>query len=124
MGTKLSSIIIAKETLLSELSSKPLAVDTYNLLYQFITTIRQQDGTPLQDSKGNTTSHLSGLFFRVTKLMNNNIKLAFVFDGTPPEMKTEELNRRKELRESLSRLSCSLLFLCFYFLSLVGSLRN
>ncbi|MEK6916284.1 MAG: flap endonuclease-1 [Nanoarchaeota archaeon] len=103
MGTNLSTIITSKETMLSELSSKPLAVDTYNLLYQFITTIRQPDGTPLQDSKGNITSHLSGLFFRITKLMNNNIKLAFVFDGVPPDMKKEELDRRKEIKQDAQR---------------------
>ena len=103
MGTNLSTIITSKETMLSELSSKPLAVDTYNLLYQFITTIRQPDGTPLQDSKGNITIHLSGLFFRITNLMNNNIKLAFVFDGVPPDMKKEELDRRKEIKQDAQR---------------------
>ncbi|AJF61441.1 flap endonuclease-1 [archaeon GW2011_AR15] len=103
MGTNLSTIIVSKEITLSDLSGKPLAVDAYNLLYQFITTIRQPDGTPLMDSKGNITSHLSGLFFRVTKLMNSNIKLAFVFDGKPPELKKEEIERRKEVKQDAQR---------------------
>src|SRR3989338_7634216 len=103
MGTNLSTIIVSKEITLSDLSGKPLAVDAYNLLYQFITTIRQPDGTPLMDSKGNITSHLSGLFFRVTKLMNSNIKLAFVFDVKPPELKKEEIERRKEVKQDAQR---------------------
>lgn len=39
------------------------AVDGNNALYQFLTTIRQPDGTPLMDREGRVTSHLSGIFF-------------------------------------------------------------
>ena len=96
MGTQLGAIIVSKEISLEKLSNKKLVVDTYNILYQFLTTIRQQDGSLLTDSKGRVTSHLSGLFFRITNLMKNNIKLTFVFDGKPPELKKEE-------RENLKR---------------------
>jgi flap endonuclease-1 len=66
------------------------------MLYQFVTTIRQADGTPLKDSKGNVTSHLIGLFSRTTNLIQKNIKLVFVFDGEVNELKKKELARRKE----------------------------
>ncbi|MBN2368137.1 flap endonuclease-1 [Candidatus Woesearchaeota archaeon] len=103
MGTQLSSIITAKEISVEDLRSKKLAIDSFNLLYQFLSTIRQRDGTPLKDSYGNITSHLSGLFFRTTKLMKEGIKLAFVFDGKAPELKREERERRKELKEEAMR---------------------
>jgi flap endonuclease-1 len=99
MGTKLSPIITAKEITIADLSGKKLAVDSFNMLYQFLTTIRQQDGSPLTNSKGKITSHISGLFFRTTKLMRENIKLAFVFDGVSPELKKEERQRRNELKK-------------------------
>ena len=75
MGIKIKDITEPKKIEISELSNKILAVDTFNILYQFITTIRQPDGTPLQDKNGNVTSHLIGLFSRTTKLMLNKIKL-------------------------------------------------
>ena len=88
---------------MNELNNKKLAVDSFNLLYQFITTIRQADGTLLTNSQGKVTSHISGLFFRVAKLLKNNIKLVFVFDGVAPDLKTKERNRRKQLKQDAQR---------------------
>ncbi len=103
MGTQLGAIIIAKETSIEELSNKKYAVDSFNMLYQFLTTIRQQDGSLLTDSRGRITSHLSGLFFRATSLMKSDLKLAFVFDGVAPELKKEERERRQELKQEAQR---------------------
>ncbi len=99
MGTQLDTILTPKEISLSFLVNKRLAVDSFNMLYQFLSNIRQQDGSLLMDSKGRVTSHLSGLFFRTTNLLKNDIKLAFVFDGKPPELKKEERERRAEIKQ-------------------------
>ena len=98
MGTAITSILISEKTTLQKFSGKVFAVDSYNILYQFLSTIRQRDGTPLMDSKGNITSHLSGLFFRTTKLMQQGLKLVFVFDGEVPKLKNAERERRKGLK--------------------------
>jgi flap endonuclease-1 len=103
MGTKLSSIIPSKEISIEDLKGKKLVVDAFNMLYQFLTTIRQRDGSLLTNSKGKVTSHLSGLFFRISKLMKQDIKLAFVFDGKPPELKKQERQRRAEIKKSAER---------------------
>ncbi len=66
------------------------------MLYQFLTTIRQQDGSLLTDKKGRVTSHLIGLISRVTNFLGKKLKLVFVFDGEAPELKYKELQRRKE----------------------------
>ncbi|MEM2131621.1 MAG: flap endonuclease-1 [Candidatus Woesearchaeota archaeon] len=99
MGVNLDSLIIKKEINIEELNGKKFAVDSFNMLYQFLTTIRQPDGSLLTDSKGRITSHLSGLFFRISALMKNNIKLIFVFDGISPELKKEEKERRQEIKK-------------------------
>jgi len=80
------------------------AVDTYNTLYQFLTTIRQPDGTPLMDSRGRVTSHLSGLLFRTQNLVNRGIRPVFVFDGTPPLMKEATLAERSRVRDRAGEL--------------------
>ncbi len=64
MGIQISEIIPKKEINLSDLKGKTIAIDAYVTLYQFLTTIRQPDDTPLQNKEGNITSHLSGLFYR------------------------------------------------------------
>jgi flap endonuclease-1 len=98
MGIAITELLSKKEIKLEELNNKTIAVDASNWIYQFLTTIRQRDGTPLMDSKGNITSHLTGIFTRTAKLIKNNIKLIYVFDGKIPEFKHQEVQRRKELK--------------------------
>ncbi len=104
MGVAFKDIITGKEITIEELKGNVLAVDSYNVLYQFLTTIRARDGTVLMDSKGNVTSHLVGLFNRTTKLMSEGLKLAFVFDGKPPKLKEKERKRRKEAKIEAGKL--------------------
>jgi len=98
MGIAFKDLLISKEISIDELKNKVLVVDSYNLLYQFITTIRSRDGSLLTDSKGNVTSHLVGLFSRTSKLLEKGLKLAFVFDGKPPRLKDVEREKRKTLK--------------------------
>lgn len=99
MGVNIADLLQKKELTLEQLSGKVIAVDAHLFLYQFLTTIRQRDGAPLMDSKNNITSHLSGLFSRSVKLMQKGIQLAYVFDGKAPELKQQERERRKALKQ-------------------------
>ena len=74
------------------------AIDGNNALYQFLTIIRQPDGTPLMDREGRVTSHLSGLFFRTATLMEKGIRPVYVFDGKPPELKARTIEERRAVR--------------------------
>ncbi|MBW2977266.1 flap endonuclease-1 [Candidatus Woesearchaeota archaeon] len=98
MGLNIKDLLISKEIEFEGFKGKTLIVDSFNVLYQFITTIRQRDGTPLKDSRGNVTSHLTGLFSRTSNLIQKGIKLGFVFDGKPPEFKRKERERRISLK--------------------------
>ncbi len=99
MGLNIREIIPRKEIELSELKGKTICVDAFNTLYQFLSSIRQPDGTPLMDRKKRITSHLSGIFYRNIALLGNGIKLIYVFDGVPPENKFKTFKSRQEGRE-------------------------
>ncbi|MEM4577144.1 MAG: flap endonuclease-1 [Candidatus Nezhaarchaeales archaeon] len=99
MGVDLKDLIPRTTIPLSALSSKIVAIDAYNALYQFLSTIRQPDGTPLKDSSGRVTSHLSGLLYRTVNLLEVGVKPVYVFDGKPPEIKEMEILRRKKVKE-------------------------
>src|SRR3989338_6598144 len=103
MGLAINDLIPRTEITLDDLKHKTFAIDSFNLLYQFLTTIRGQDGTLLQDSEGNVTSHLVGLFSRITNLMQKDMKFIFVFDRKPPVLKLEERERRKELKREAEK---------------------
>ncbi len=107
MGVNLRDLIPDKVKIIIEdlkaLRGKAIVIDGYNALYQFLTAIRQPDGTPLMDSQGRITSHLSGLFYRTINIMEHGIKPAYVFDGKPPEMKAKEIERRKKIKEDATK---------------------
>jgi flap endonuclease-1 len=103
LGVNLSDLIEKKEISLNELSGKKIGIDTYNMLYQFLASIRGPDGLPLADSNGNTTSHLVGLFYRTSKFIEEGIKPVYVFDGKPSQLKSETLRKRSEIRTDASK---------------------
>ncbi len=98
MGVNLSDIVMAHEISLKDLKGRVIAIDAYNSLYQFLSIIRQPDGTPLRDSKGRVTSHLSGLLYRTANYMAEGIKPVYVFDGRPPELKMRTIQERMHVR--------------------------
>jgi flap endonuclease-1 len=99
MGVSLSGLVSAREISLEDLRGKRIAIDANNTLYQFLSTIRDKlTGEPLRDSRGEITSHLSGLFYRTAKLLENGIEPVYVFDGEPPEFKRETLENRIQVR--------------------------
>ena len=89
-------IVPRKEISIQELKGKVIAVDAFNAIYQFLSSIRQYDGTPLMDKQGRVSSHLSGLFYRNIALLSEGIKLVYVFDGKPPKLKFSTNEYRKE----------------------------
>ncbi|MBI2105872.1 flap endonuclease-1 [Candidatus Woesearchaeota archaeon] len=99
MGVKLPGVLPVKTISWDDLKGKKIGVDSSNSLYQFLSSIRQKDGTPLMDSKGHVTSHLSGIFHRSLNLMQKGIKLVYIFDGKPPELKYQTQKERRERKE-------------------------
>lgn len=100
MGVNLTPIIKKKVVDLPYLSGKMLAFDANNVLYQFLALIRTRGGIPLTDKNGNITSHVTGLAFRATRLLcDYNIRLVYVFDGTPPQLKMTEIQKRREIKK-------------------------
>jgi flap endonuclease-1 len=99
MGLNIRDIIPRRELETSEVREKILCVDAFNALYQFLSTIRQPDGTPLMDNKKRITSHLSGVFYRNINLLDEGIKLVYVFDGRAPELKAKTHKKRQDVRD-------------------------
>ena len=70
MGVVLTPIIPAAADRAARTCARRCSrLDGNGELYQFLALIRLRDGTPLRDASGRTTSYLSGLFFRTTRLL-------------------------------------------------------
>jgi flap endonuclease-1 len=101
MGVSLSGIVNAREIEFEELRGRAIAIDAYNTIYQFLSSIRDRmTGEPLRDSNGRVTSHLSGLFYRTSRMLEAGIDPVFVFDGKPPEFKQDTIAARQEIRDN------------------------
>lgn len=99
MGVDISSLLQPHEIDLKVLNGRMVAVDAFNVIYQFLSNIREYDGSPLKDNNGNITSHLSGLFYRNVSLTESGIILIYVFDGKPHPLKDKTIKERIALKE-------------------------
>lgn len=103
MGVKLGDIVDARKISISDLAGEIVAFDGNNILYQFLSIIRGRDGQPLKDRQGRVTSHLSGLMYRNSNLMEAGIKIVYVFDGRPHRFKSTVLERRRKTRQKAKK---------------------
>lgn len=98
MGVKLGGLVEARNVAIEDLAGRALALDGHNILYQFLAIIRGRGGEPLRDREGRVTSHLSGLIYRNSNLIEAGIRIAYVFDGKPHQFKMDVLRGRGEAR--------------------------
>lgn len=99
MGLDIKQLCIREKTNLESFSSKIVAIDAYNAIYQFLSIIRGPDGLPLTDFSGRITSHMTGLLYRNINFLSLGIKPVYVFDGRPPSLKSAEIERRKQIKK-------------------------
>ncbi len=82
MQAKLINKIIY-EFMISTISSKKINGEG-NMLFE------------MRDKDGNMTGHLNGFIYKTLNMLETGIKPIYVFDGIAPEMKRNELKKRKE----------------------------
>lgn len=103
MGVDIGDLFKKDKISLNDLHDRVIVIDAHNVLHQFLSIIRQRDGTPLKDSKGQITSHLSGLFYRTANLIEARIRPVYVFDGEPHLLKARTLQQRRERKEQAEK---------------------
>lgn len=107
MGVKLSELVPKREISFEFLKDKVVGIDFSNACYQFLSSIRQPDGTPLTDSKKRITSHLMGAFNRFSNLISQGIRPVIIFDGKPPKEKIlaqeERAYRKRQAQEKFEQ---------------------
>ncbi|XP_072182130.1 uncharacterized protein [Diadema setosum] len=83
---------VKQEVCVQALEGKVIAVDLAIWLVESqVTGLKVMQGKVLKP-------HLRNLFFRVSNFLRLGVQLVFVIDGTPPELKWEEVSRRVQAR--------------------------
>jgi len=98
MGVKFRDIVSPDNIKFQDLESKIVALDAANVIYQFLSSIRQPDGTPLMDQNRNITSHFSGILYRTSSLIEKGIKPVYIFDGVSDVLKKGTQDKRREIK--------------------------
>ena len=83
---------------LYHLSGKIVAIDTSLFMYQYLMNIRH-NGELMKNSNGKVISHIYGMFFKIANYLSLNITPIFIFDGKPPDEKSNVIKERKEKAE-------------------------
>lgn len=96
MGVDLGELFTKEPCAFEDFKDRVVVLDGYNILHQFLSSIRQRDGTPLKDSHGRITSHLSGLLYRTANMIHAKIRPVYVFDGQPHPLKARTIQQRRE----------------------------
>jgi flap endonuclease-1 len=99
MGVKIRDLFKEEQISFKDLKDRVIVVDAYNVLHQFLASIRGRDGSPLKNSRGEITSHLTGLFHRTANMVEAKIRPVYAFDGKPHPLKAKTLQERKERKE-------------------------
>lgn len=78
---------------LYKLTGKRVAVDASLIIYQQL--LNTPNGKLFTNNDGKITNHITGLFYKIMNYISLNIELIFIFDGKPPENKSETIRKRK-----------------------------
>jgi flap endonuclease-1 len=87
----------------SDFTGKTLAIDASLLIYSYVIAIRNSSAD-LINNNGDITSHIHAVVCKTLLYLDNGITPIFVFDGKPPVLKNDTLNKRKEERDIAKKL--------------------
>lgn len=78
-----------------------VAVDAHNWLYRYLTTtVKWTNSDAYTTADGTEVANLVGIVQGLPKFFENDVTPVMVFDGGPSELKTDEIESRREQRRS------------------------
>ncbi|MDR5674186.1 5'-3' exonuclease [Halalkaliarchaeum sp. AArc-CO] len=97
----LRALASIREVSFDELDGTFVAVDAHNWLYRYLTTtVKFTDERIYTTDDGEEVANLIGVVQGLPKFFEHDLTPVFVFDGGVTELKSDEVQRRREKRES------------------------
>src|ERR1700761_1303689 len=72
-----------------------VSVDANLIIHQTVIAMRSS-GKDMKNTKGELTSHLHGLFYKILIFLQNGMVPIFVFDGKAPDIKNKTIEKRQQ----------------------------
>ena len=84
----------------AELAGSVVAIDAHNWLYRYLTTtVKWTNESVYTTATGEEVANLVGVVQGLPKFFEHDVTPVFVFDGGVTDLKTDEVERRREQRE-------------------------
>jgi len=97
----LRQLAAVEPTPFDEVAGSVVAVDAHNWLYRYLTTtVRFTRSEVYTTAAGEEVANLVGVVQGLPKLLEHDVTPVFVFDGGVTELKDDEVEARREQRES------------------------
>jgi len=91
---KLHSPEAIQTTNLYKLSGKTVAIDASIFMYKMLINMRTTNQSYLTSKEGKVVSHITGIFYKTANYLAVNITPIYVFDGKPPQSKSDVIQAR------------------------------
>ena len=99
-NTDLRQLGVIREVPFDELDGDTVAVDAHNWLYKYLTTtVKWTKDEVYTTADGTEVANLVGVVQGLPKFFENDLTPVFVFDGVVTDLKSEEIEQRREERE-------------------------
>jgi flap endonuclease-1 len=96
----LRDVAVLRDVPWAEVAGSVVAVDAHNWLYRYLTTtVKFTADAAYTTSEGEEVANLVGTVTGLAKLFEHDLTPVFVFDGGVTDLKSEEVERRREQRE-------------------------
>ncbi|MFC4246614.1 flap endonuclease-1 [Natribaculum luteum] len=97
----LRDIAVIEEVPFDDLAGSIVAVDAHNWLYRYLTTtVKWTASETYTTLDGTEVANLVGIVQGLPKFFEHDITPVMVFDGGPSELKSDEIESRREQRET------------------------
>lgn len=88
----------------SDLTGATVAIDAHNWLYRYLTTtVKWTSDAVYTTAAGEEVANLVGVVQGLPKFFENDITPVFVFDGGVTDLKTDEIERRREQKQKAEK---------------------
>jgi flap endonuclease-1 len=96
----LRELAVVEEIAFEEVAGSVVAVDAHNWLYRYLTTtVKWTSDDAYTASDGTEVANLVGVVQGLPKFFEHDLTPVFVFDGAVTDLKSDEVERRREDRE-------------------------
>jgi len=83
-------------TNLHKLAGKTVAIDASLFMYKMLINMRTSNQSYLTSQDGKVVSHITGIFYKTSNYLAVNITPIYVFDGKPPQSKSDVIKHRHD----------------------------